>query len=69
LSSFELLMVSQKVVTPVKTGVQSFDNYPKSLDSGACPGLRSGIRRNDGMRRFLTFCEFINFTDKKRQRA
>jgi hypothetical protein len=45
------VMVSQKVVTPVKTGVQSFDNYPKSLDSG--------IRRNDRMRRFFTFCEFI----------
>ena len=28
------MMFSQKVVTPVKTGVQSFSNYPKTLDSG-----------------------------------
>ncbi len=33
-------MASQKVVTPVKTGVQSFLNYLKPLDSG--------FRRNDG---------------------
>jgi hypothetical protein len=40
-------MVSHKVVTPVKTGVQSFSNYPKTLDSG--------IRRNDGISQFLAF--------------
>jgi len=34
-------MVAQKSVTPVKTGVQNFRNYSKTLDSG--------FRRNDGM--------------------
>jgi hypothetical protein len=32
-------MVSQKVVSPVKTGAQSSNNYVKILDSG--------FRRND----------------------
>jgi len=41
-------MVSQKVVTPVKTGVQ---NMLKILDTG--------VRRYDGKVNFLTFCEFI----------
>ena len=40
-------MASQKVVTPVKTGVQIFYNHMKTLDSG--------FRRNDGKRRFSTF--------------
>jgi hypothetical protein len=35
------MMITQKVVTPVKTGVQNFCNYPKTLDSG--------IHRNDEM--------------------
>ena len=35
------VMVSQKVVTPVKTGVQPFSNYLKTQNSG--------IRRNDEM--------------------
>jgi hypothetical protein len=35
------VMVSQKVVTPVKTGVTTFCNYLKTQDSG--------IRRNDEM--------------------
>jgi len=43
------MMTSQKIVTPVKTGVQSFRDYPKPLDSG--------LRRNDGMSRFLTFLQ------------
>jgi hypothetical protein len=34
-----LMMVWQKVVSPVKAGVQCFYNYPKLLDSG--------FRRND----------------------
>ena len=46
-------MVSQKVVTPVKTGVQSFSNYPKTLDSG--------FRRNDDNMEFLTFYEYVKF--------
>jgi hypothetical protein len=29
-----ILMILQKVVKPVKTGVQSFSNYPKTVDSG-----------------------------------
>jgi hypothetical protein len=45
------LMGSQKVVTPVKTGVQVF---PKSLEI-----LDSGFRRNDGKGAFSTFYEFI----------
>ncbi len=35
------LMVSQKVVTPVKTGVQPFSNYLKTPDPS--------FRRNDEM--------------------
>ncbi|MFO7971664.1 MAG: hypothetical protein R6U40_07920 [Desulfobacterales bacterium] len=46
-------MNSQKVVTPVKTGVQMLCNCLKILDSG--------FRRNDRKRYFVTFCEFINF--------
>jgi hypothetical protein len=45
-------MNSQKVVTPVKTGVQMVCNCLKGLDSG--------FRRNDGKRYFLTFYETIN---------
>ena len=45
------MMVSQKVVTPVKTGVRSFSNYPKTVDSG--------FRRNDEISQLLAFCEII----------
>jgi len=31
------------------------------LDSGACPGPRSGIRRNDGKAHFSAFCEAVKF--------
>jgi len=41
------MMTTQKIVTPVKTGVQNFCNYSKSLDSG--------IRRNDEKSQFLPF--------------
>ncbi len=51
---------SSRVVAPVKTGVQYFCNALKSVDSGACPGLRSGIHRNDDSWAFLTFGEFVN---------
>jgi len=44
-------MLSQKVVTPVKTGVQPFRNFLKTLDSG--------FRRNDEMPLFFLFCECI----------
>jgi hypothetical protein len=44
-------MLSSKVVTPVKTGVQSFSNYPKTLDSG--------FRRNNEISQFFAFCETI----------
>ena len=37
------LVLSSKVVTPVKTGVQCFCNPLKSLDSGACPGPDPGF--------------------------
>jgi hypothetical protein len=43
---------SAKVVTPVKTGVQSFSNYPKTRDSDS--------RRNDGISHLLAFCKIIN---------
>jgi len=45
------MMVSEKVVTPVKTGVQRTYNYLKRLDSG--------FRRNDSKAYFLTFYEYI----------
>jgi len=44
-------MNSQKVVTPVKTGVQMSRNYLKTLDSD--------FRRNDEKWCFSTFCETI----------
>jgi len=47
-----ILMLSSKVVTPVKTGVQCFCNPLKSLDSG--------FHRNDDSWAFLTFDEFVN---------
>jgi len=34
-----IMTASQKVVTPVKTGVQTNSNCLKLLDSDACPGL------------------------------
>ena len=43
-------MFSQKVVSPVKTGVQSFYNCFKPLDSG--------FRRNNELEPFSTFYEF-----------
>ena len=51
-------MVSQKVVTPVKTGVQGVLNLLKFLDSG--------FRRNDIFEVLATFCETSHFfLDKK----
>ena len=44
-------MVSQKVFTPVKTGVQRLCNYFNILDSG--------VRRNNEKSAFGTFCETI----------
>jgi len=44
-------MISQKVVTPAKAGVQVSDKPLKSLDSG--------FRRNDENGCFLTFYEFV----------
>jgi len=45
------MVLSSKVVTPVKTGVQCFCNPLKSLDSG--------FHRNDDSWAFLTFDEFV----------
>jgi len=45
-----------QTVTPAEAGVQ---NFLVSLDSGACPGPRSGIRRNDRKGRFLAFYEVL----------
>ena len=47
------LMVPQKIVTPVKTGVQMVCNCLKRLDSG--------FRRNDGKWYFETFYEIVKF--------
>jgi hypothetical protein len=47
------MVLSSKVVTPVKTGVQCFCNPLKSLDSG--------FHRNDDSWAFLTFDEFVNY--------
>jgi hypothetical protein len=44
-------MVSQKIVTPVKTGVQTICNHMKRLDSG--------FRRNDKKWCYSNFYEFI----------
>jgi len=44
---------------PISGGVQAFCNALTSLDSGAFPGLRSGVRRNDVQWDFLTFCEIV----------
>jgi hypothetical protein len=41
----------QKVVTPVKTGVQENRNCLKALDSG--------FRRNDETMQFPTFCMIV----------
>jgi hypothetical protein len=45
-------MVSSKVVTPVKTGVQNFCNALKFLDSG--------FHRNDDFGAFSTFDEVVS---------
>jgi hypothetical protein len=45
------MMVWQNVVSPVKTGVQCFYNFPKILDSG--------FRRNDDPQAFSTSYDFI----------
>jgi hypothetical protein len=46
-------MISQKVVTPVKTGVQDASKTSIILDST--------FRRNDGKKQFKTFYEVIFF--------
>jgi hypothetical protein len=46
-------MHSQKVVTPLKNGVQGFPKSSEMLDSG--------FRRNDGKKAFSTFYDLINF--------
>jgi hypothetical protein len=51
------LMVSQKVVPPVETGVQTIYNFLKRLDSG--------FRRNDEKSKFQTFYEIISFDFQK----
>ena len=49
--AYQDMVLSSKVVTPVKTGVQCFCNSLKSLDSG--------FHRNDDSWAFLTFDEFV----------
>ena len=49
--AYQDMVLSSKVVTPVKTGVQCFCNPLKSLDSG--------FHRNDDSWAFLTFDEFV----------
>jgi hypothetical protein len=52
------LMDSQKVVTPVKTGVQRDFNLLILLDTG--------FRRYDGKVDFPTFCEFIKICNQNK---
>ena len=47
------MMISQKVVTPVKTGVQGVYKLLKLLDSG--------FRRNDEKLNFQRYYEFIKW--------
>jgi hypothetical protein len=51
-----------KAVTPAEAGVQKCLFF---LGSGACPGPRSGIRRNDGKGQFLTFYERVKLNSQK----
>jgi hypothetical protein len=51
-------MNSQKVVTPVETGLQLHDNELNSLDSG--------FRRNDEKGQFRTFYGFIKFLETQK---
>jgi len=50
-----MMMFSQKVVTPVETGVQESCNYLKELDSGACPGPDPGSAGMTEKRKFRLF--------------
>ena len=52
------LMISEKVVTPVKTGVQGAFNLLKLLDSG--------FRRNDEKLYFQSFYEIIKVVKNKK---
>jgi len=45
---------SEKVITPVKTGVQRISNYLKEMDSG--------FRRNDEKAKNTTYWEFTNLS-------
>ena len=47
-----MMMDSKKIVTLEKTGVQYFDYFSKTLDSG--------FRRNDEMSRFRLFARSSN---------
>ena len=53
------VMVSQKVVTPAKVGVQVSHKFLKTLDSGLAVIPDSDPGRNDKKGRFLTFYETI----------
>jgi hypothetical protein len=54
-------MVPQKVVTPVKTGIQMVCNCLKRLDSGFRLSVRrTQTGRNDGKRYFETFYEIVD---------
>jgi hypothetical protein len=54
------MTIMQKVVTPVKTGVQGNRNCPMSLDSGWSLPRKAGIRgRNDEHLRILIFCVIV----------
>jgi|OpeIllAssembly_1097287.scaffolds.fasta_scaffold374651_2 hypothetical protein len=63
--SLQHTTISRNVITPLNparratNGVQGFCKHVEMLDCGACPGPRSGIRRNDEKHALGTFREFI----------
>jgi len=53
-------MVSQKVVTPLKSGVQEFYKCLKTLDAPVSSTGQAYLVRHDANRTFSTFRGFIN---------
>jgi len=57
-SNFDGFVKSQKtpfLVIPAKAGIQFFQLVTEFLDSGACPGHRSGVHRSDDFSRIHQF--------------
>jgi hypothetical protein len=60
----EVLINSQKVVTPAKAGVQVSHKFLKTLDSGLVVIPDPDPGRNDKKGRFLAFYEAVNIGNK-----